>query len=98
MNGSFLHADSTKARMGYIARAALDYYCAKHPSHEYQGMRPDISFFEDFMGACVDREEAMIALAERPNQGDARSLELIAKIRRANKMLAAQLNISEQDL
>jgi len=74
-------------------KAALKFYYTKHPSHRYMGMEPSLGFFEAFMDATIDKEMAMVELASRENQNDAKVHELQDRIKRDNEEIEKQLNM-----
>jgi len=104
MNGSYLTADTPKARLAVVFKSAMELYYSLHPSHRYLGFFPDYSFIENYIGIFVDREidngaqkalEASIAGTSEPVEATIR--ELKRRNAERDKEIAQQLNLRSDE-
>jgi len=100
MNGSYLTADTPRARFAVVFKSCLEFYYHLHPSHRYLGFFPDYEFIENYIGTFVDKEldtraqkelELSIALTSAPVE--ARIRELSRKNAVHDEEIARQLNL-----
>lgn len=67
MNGSYIQGATAKARIAIAARAIMELYYHRHPTHRYLGMTPNYNHFEQYMEAFVAKEDHLSRLDERSN-------------------------------
>ena len=105
MNGSYLAADTPKARMAVVFKSCLEFYYHLHPSHRYLGFFPDYAFIETYIGAFLDKEldsraqkELLASVGSTSEPVEARIRELSRQNEEHDQEIARQLNLREMDV
>ena len=96
MNGSYLNARGPTERIAVAFKSCLELWFHDNPTHRYAGIIPTYGYFEKFIDSFVMWERAEAALAERPNQDDARSSELKGIMHEASDKIANILKILKE--